>query len=86
MNNRILLLLSNLNSQFGNTLLTTQHMEEPEESLPSWPACVESLESSGWKGKLESWKAGKPGKPESGRYDTWSVSWIYCSLILHSIF
>ena len=34
MNNRILLLLSNLNSQFGNTLLTTQHMEEPE-SLPS---------------------------------------------------
>ena len=48
MNNRILLLLSNLNSQFGNTLLTTQQQGRK-------PA-LESLES--WK----AWKARKPGK------------------------
>ena len=46
MNNRILLLLSNLNSQFGNTLLTTQHMVA--DGKESWkagkPESLESLE------------------------------------------
>ena len=35
MNNRILLLLSNLNSQFGNTLLTTQQQGRGELELES---------------------------------------------------
>ena len=65
MNNRILLLLSNLNSQFGNTLLTTQHMEEPE-SLPSWPAQPAGQPVwKAWKALAQGWMERKAGKLES---------------------
>ena len=64
MNNRILLLLSNLNSQFGNTLLTTQQQGRGE--LESWRArelC--GIWCCGKKESLE--KARKAGKPP-GKY------------------
>ena len=52
MNNRILLFRSNLNSQFGNTLLTTQQQGRGELELESQRAV--------WYMVL--WKKRKPGK------------------------